>query len=219
MYPFAVTTFEFCMNAGDIGLAVPYRPPKRPRMVPLSTPFRVFQRYFPQSENSVSHKDFVELLRQYPDAADSLGLQSWIKESNASLQIYQLLFGGDEFDKERPVTLGDLFRSFCGHEVEDLALDIPYVRDTGPQRPAFILPKTAVTAFHKIGTTSSAYVTHGDMVEAMKHSDELAKTLGFFKPIKEEEGTHIIFQIMLASQNTSYTAAISHIVHSFESKG
>jgi len=43
----------------------------------------------------------------------------------------------------------------------------------------------------------------------MKNDLELAKTLGFLKPIKEEDGTHTIARIMLAPLHYSLCLAIS----------
>jgi hypothetical protein len=186
------------MNTGDMGLAVPYRPPTRPKIVPLSVPFRVFQQFFTRKEHSVPYKEFFAGLKRFPDAADSLGLMSWVKESNASLQIFQLLFGVEEFDEEKHVTLGDLFRTFSGHEIEDLAVDLPYEREAAHERPPLISAKAAIAAFNQAGGSMSAFITHGDLMDAMKNDLALAKTLGFLKPMKEEDGTHTIARIMLA---------------------
>jgi hypothetical protein len=123
---------------------------------------------------------------------------SWVKESNASLQIFQLLFGVEEFDEEKHVTLGDLFRTFSGHEIEDLAVDLPYEREAAHERPPLISAKAAIAAFNQAGGSKSAFITHGDLMDAMKNDLALAKTLGFLKPMKEEDGTHMIARIMLA---------------------
>ena len=189
-----------CYSTGDMGLAVSYKAPVRPKMVALSVPFRVFQHYFSRhverSEDGVSYAQFIAGLKQHPDAADSLGLMSAIKQSNASLQIFQLLFGVEPYDEEKQVTLKDLFRTFSGQEIEDLGLDEPYEKDEGPVRPDFISAKVAISAFYKIVPMSRAYVTHGELIDGMKKDAELATTLGFQKPIKDENGTHVIYQIM-----------------------
>ena len=192
-----------------MGLAVPYRPPSRPKIVPLSVPFRVFQQYFSRTAHSVTHRNLVDTLRRYPDAADSLGLLSWIKESNASLQIFQLLFGVEEYDEGRLVTMGDLFRTFSGEEIGDLSVFppeiqipfTPFVRKSGPTRPAFISPKEAVAVFEKMVGIDATNITHGDLIEKLKtgtEGKELASRLGLSELMKDaEKGSHDLYFLLL----------------------
>lgn len=183
-----------------MGLAVPYRPPDRPKLLPLAVPLRVFQQYFSRTDHSVTHREFIAGLKRYPDAADSLGLMQWIKKSNASLQIFQLLFGVEEYNEEKRVTLGDLFRTFSGQEIEDLGIDPPFVKDEGPARPPLISAKAAIAAFHELGTMSSTFITHKELVDGMKKSKSLTETLGFKKAMDNENGSEIIYLIMSAAQ-------------------
>jgi hypothetical protein len=195
--------------AGDMSMAVPYRPPSRPKLLPLSVPFRVFQQYFSKTNDSVSHRELIATLKHYPDAADSLGLLSWIKESNASLQIFQLLFGVEEYNEDKLVTMGDLFRTFSGEEIDDLRvfepeLQIPftpYVKKKGPERPAFISPSEAVAVFQKIGGIDATSITHGDLIENLKagaEGKELSKRLGLLKLMRDaEKGSHDLYFLWL----------------------
>ena len=190
---------RLCVLTDDMGLAVPYRPPERLKQVPLAVPFRVFQQYFSRKEHYVSHREFVAGLKRYPDAADSLGLMQWVKQSNAALQIFQLLFGVEEYNEEKRVTLGDLFRTFSGHELEDLGIQLPYARDEGPARPPLISAKAAIAAFHELGAMSSDFITHKELVDGMKRSKSLTEKLGFKKAMEDENGSEIIYLIMSAA--------------------
>jgi hypothetical protein len=182
---------------GDMGLMVPYKPPIRPNIVPLSVPFRVFQQYLSKTEMSVTHKQFVDALKKYPDAADSLGLLGWIKQSNASLQIWQLLFGLDDYNEEKDVTLGDLFRVFSGQQIEDLGLCETYTGpSSGVARPDYISAQAAISAFHQMVPISRSSITHIELIDGMKADKNLAQTLGFKKTLEDENGSHVVYMIM-----------------------
>ena len=190
-----VQIFSQC-DLGQMGLSVPYKPPIRPKMVPMTEPFRVFEQYFSRKEHSVSHAQFLEGLKKYPDAADSLGLQSWMKQSNASLLIFQLLFGVEDYDEQKQITIGDLLRTFSGVEISDLGLGFSYEGDPLPARPDFVSLRTAIDAFHQVGSDNQRYITHGDFIEKMKQAPRLAKKLGFGRQVKDENGSDMIYQIM-----------------------
>jgi hypothetical protein len=196
-----------------MGLAVPYKPPMRPKMVHMAMPFRVFEECcgrLGRMNHDVSYAELLSHLKRSPEAADSLGLSTWIRESNAALQIFQLMFGIEDFKESRRVTLGDMLRTFSGTEIGDLCLGEIYERDEGPVRPPVISPREAIEAFHEIGSTSRTYITHGELMESLKKSQvpsmrakstasqapHLAKILGFQKWLKEEDASDIIYQIM-----------------------